>query len=84
MSRYELWIAGCLTASAACSLLILYLRRPKEGNIQLPGHIRHIAGSNEPYHENDPFDVTKPEDTIDGYPIGEEAFWARVRFSNPF
>ena len=27
----------------------------------------------------DPFDVTEPEDLVDGQPVDEERFWNRVR-----
>jgi len=78
MPRFQFEIAIVLAVSIACSLAVFYLTRPEEGKIQLP---THVESSEEAYHGPDPFDVTKPEDIIDGYPIGADAFWARVRWS---
>ena len=30
----------------------------------------------------DPYDVTKPEDLVDGKPLDEERFWKRVRLTS--
>jgi hypothetical protein len=29
----------------------------------------------------DPFDVSTPEDVVDGFPVGEAKFWARVHLA---
>lgn len=75
MPRSQLQIAAVLAFSAGASLVVFLLTRSKEGKIQLPSHVNE---ENE-YAEHDPFDVTKPEDVMDGYPIAEEKFWRRVR-----
>ena len=65
-------IVLCCSALVSAAVFA-YDARPKEGKVQLPtyddGELEYI---------DDPFDVTKPEDTIDGYPIREHEFWARV------
>lgn len=74
MPRFQLEVAIALAASVPCSLLFWFIARPTEPQIELPTH----AEGDEPL-QKDPFDVTKPEDIVDGYPIKEEAFWAKVR-----
>ncbi|KZT01063.1 multidrug resistance-associated ABC transporter [Laetiporus sulphureus 93-53] len=71
MPPYQLPVAITLAGAAACSLIVFLIFRPKGGKIQLP--------ISEEVPERDPFDVTKPEDRIDGYPVNEEAFWYRMR-----
>ncbi|KAJ6595567.1 multidrug resistance-associated ABC transporter [Mycena vulgaris] len=72
MPLYQLEIAVALGISAFFSGVFLFLNRPTEGKIQLPIHAE--ADTYE-----DAFDVTKPEDLVDGYPIDGDAFWARIR-----
>jgi hypothetical protein len=74
MPRFQLPIAVALVVSVVTSLLTFYLTRAKEGRIQLP---THTAVADEP-NERDIFDVTRPEDVADGYPIDAESFWIRV------
>lgn len=75
MPEYQLPIAGVLAVTAVGSLVVLYLERPSVGGgkIQLPTH-----GEDEDSLLRDPFDVTKPEDAIDGYPINEGEFWNKA------
>ncbi|KAJ7240591.1 multidrug resistance-associated ABC transporter [Mycena rebaudengoi] len=75
MPLYQFEIAVGLAASAVCSGAFLLLNRPSEGKIQLP----LLADSDPAHYEDDPFDVTRPEDIIDGYPIDGDAFWAKIR-----
>ena len=64
-----------LCCSALVSAAVFaYEARPKDRQVQLPTY-----DDGEREHVDDPFDVTKPEDIIDGYPIREEEFWAKVR-----
>jgi hypothetical protein len=74
MPQYQLPIAGVLAASTLASLVVFFLTRTPEGKVQLP--IRVQDGDLVPAH--DAFDVTKPEDIVDGYPIDEDKFWTRV------
>ncbi|KAJ7108814.1 multidrug resistance-associated ABC transporter [Mycena epipterygia] len=76
MSRYQLEIAIALNASAVCSAVLFYLNRTTEGKIQLPVHADR---TDEIYPDGDPFDVMTPEDLLDGYPLDEAKFWARMR-----
>ncbi|KAJ7131700.1 multidrug resistance-associated ABC transporter [Mycena crocata] len=71
MPLYQLEIAVALAATALCSSVSFYVNRPAEGKIQLPLH------SEETYE--DAFDVAKPEDLLDGYPIDADAFWAKIK-----
>ncbi|KAJ7602857.1 hypothetical protein DFH06DRAFT_1396471, partial [Mycena polygramma] len=76
MLRYQLEVAVALSVSAVSSLLLLFLNRAKEGKIRLADD---ADGSEEIYPDGDPFDITTAEDLVDGYPIEEEAFWAKMR-----
>lgn len=73
MPQYQLEVAILLVASAACSLGVFYLTQPKEGQIKLSVDDGYEHGT-----QPDPFDVTKPEDMIDGHTLDEHAFWAKV------
>lgn len=73
MPLYQLPIAAVLAASAVTSFAAFLGTQPTEGKIRL------TEGDDE---QNDAFDVTKPEDIIDGYPIDEQGFWSRVRQGN--
>ncbi|EJC98304.1 multidrug resistance-associated ABC transporter [Fomitiporia mediterranea MF3/22] len=78
MPRYQLEVAIVLCCSALLSAAVFALqRRPKEGAIKLPLYDDgELIGATE---SDDPFNVTKPEDVIDGYPIREEEFWRKIR-----
>ncbi|KAG6829812.1 hypothetical protein H0H87_010041 [Tephrocybe sp. NHM501043] len=79
--QFEVWIT--LTTVAFGSGTIFFLSRPKEGKIQLPIH-----GTTEELAEetsaHDPFDVTKPEDVVDGYPIDGDEFWSKMKWRKTF
>ncbi|KAJ7147015.1 multidrug resistance-associated ABC transporter, partial [Mycena epipterygia] len=81
MPRYQLEIAIALNASAVCSAVLFYLNRTTEGKIQLPVHADR---TDEIYPDGDPFDVITPEDLLDGYPLDETKFWARMRIRKIF
>ena len=74
MPDFQLPVAASLAASAVCSLGVYALSGPTEGKVQLPVVSQDVDG--EPL--KDPFDVTKPEDYVDGTPLNEAAFWAQV------
>ena len=74
--QLEVGIVLCCCALFSASVF-LWQRRPEEGAVKLPIHNdEELDGAIE---SDDPFDVTKPEDVIDGYPIREEEFWRKVR-----
>ncbi|KAI0040180.1 ATP-binding cassette transporter [Auriscalpium vulgare] len=75
MPRFQLAVAIALASAAVLSVGFLWLLRPKEGKVQLP-----VTTDGEDQYEHDAFDVTQPEDIVDGEPIDEQAFWARNRF----
>ena len=70
MLRFQLPISIGLVTSVVTSLIAFYLTRTKEGKIQL-------LMANE-QNERDFFDIIRPEDVTDGYPIDGESFWKRV------
>jgi hypothetical protein len=75
MFRFQLEVAIALVTSAFSSLgRSIFTGKKAEGTIQLPVHVE------EDQHDtlHDPFDVTKPEDVVHGYPIDAEGFWTRV------
>ncbi|KDR79985.1 hypothetical protein GALMADRAFT_242167 [Galerina marginata CBS 339.88] len=80
MLRLQLPIAIVLGVSAAASCIFFFFTQTEEGKIQLPRHVE--AEDDVPQH--DPFDVTKPQDVNDGFPIEEEQFWTRMRWRKIF
>ncbi|KAF8231139.1 hypothetical protein L208DRAFT_1459361 [Tricholoma matsutake] len=58
-----------LGISACDSLLAFYLTCEKTGKLQLPTNVEESEDG------HDPFDVTTPEDVIDGYPTNTDTFW---------
>ena len=76
MPIFQLPVAVTLASSALLSLAIRGLSASKwdNGNIALPVTLDDPL---EP--RSDPFDVTLPEDIIDGEPIDETSFWLNVR-----
>ncbi len=71
MPRSQFQVAIALVACEVLSALLLVVVKPDEGKIKLP------VVQDDPLE--DPFDVTKPEDVVDGEPVDEVKFWARVR-----
>lgn len=84
MPSFEFEISVVLVVFAFVSLVALWITREKEGSVKLPTHVGDEGvvgggGDEDAYVPVvDPFDVTKPEDLIDGYPIDGEGFWKRV------
>ena len=74
MPSFQLSVAVTLASSALLSFAVRGFSASKRGKIALP------AALNDPLeHRHDPFDVTAPEDIIDGEPIDETRFWLNVR-----
>jgi hypothetical protein len=74
MSLFQLPVAVALASSALLSLAVRSLSASNWGKIALPVTL------NDPLEpRRDPFDVTSPEDIIDGEPIDETSFWLNVR-----
>lgn len=85
MPQYQLFVAIALIVAAACSFAINILSR-QEGQIKLP--VYNDANEDDEgllpsVDSKDPFDVTKAEDFLDGYPLHEEGFWKKVRLLTP-
>lgn len=74
MPLFQLPIAVTLATSAFLSLAFRNLSASKRGKIALP-----LTSDGPLESRHDPFDVTTPEDIIDGEPIDETSFWANVR-----
>ena len=79
MPSFQLPVAVTLASCALLSLAVRGISASKWGKIALPVTL------NDPLEpQRDPFDVTSPEDIIDGEPIDETSFWLNVRpFSYP-
>ena len=77
MPLFQLPVAAILASSAILSLAYRHFSASKRGKIALP---LTSESPLEPRH--DPFDVTSPEDIIDGEPVDETSFWVNVR--SPF
>ncbi|KAL5499202.1 hypothetical protein ACEPAH_1720 [Sanghuangporus vaninii] len=78
MPRFQLEVDIVLCCAALLSAVIYVVQsRPKEGAVKLP--IYEDSELNDAAEFDDPFNVTKPEDVIDGYPIREGEFWSKIR-----
>ncbi|OAX34300.1 multidrug resistance-associated ABC transporter [Rhizopogon vinicolor AM-OR11-026] len=76
MPPHQLLLAEALVGAAILSSFTLFLARSQQQKIHLPT-IQDASLADDV--DQDPFDVTKPEDFIDGEPIDEDAFWAKMR-----
>ncbi|KAI0641508.1 multidrug resistance-associated ABC transporter [Trametes meyenii] len=74
MPGYQLHVAVALAAALAISLGTWLFAGPQDNKDALP-----IFAEGEEGLARDPFDVTTPEDFIDGTPIDAERFWAKMR-----
>jgi hypothetical protein len=74
MPLFQFPVAITLATSALLSLVLFGWSTLKQGGIALP-----IASDGPLESRHDPFDVTSPEDIIDGEPIDEAKFWVNVR-----
>ncbi|KAG6885741.1 hypothetical protein C0993_010568 [Termitomyces sp. T159_Od127] len=79
MPHFQLEVCIALAAAGLGSGGLLYFNRPQEGKIQLPVYTALEADADETLG-HDPFDVTTPEDVVDGFPIDGDAFWAKMRW----
>lgn len=81
MPQFQLPVAIVLAVAAALSALLLIAVKPDEGKVNLPQAFEDDS-------LQDPFDVSEPEDVVDGEPVDEVRFWAKVRVtvirSRPF
>ena len=71
MPHFQLEVVVALLACSLLSAVSIVFSSPDEGKIKLP----HFA---EDSALQDPFDVTKPEDIVDGEPVDEANFWAKA------
>ncbi|KZO97554.1 multidrug resistance-associated ABC transporter [Calocera viscosa TUFC12733] len=83
--------AVTLASGVLLSAIILLLSRPRTGQIRLPTHTAtasngHGHDSGEPEfltegleEKQDLFDVSRPEDLVDGTPVDEDEFWQKTK-----
>ncbi|TFK92526.1 multidrug resistance-associated ABC transporter [Polyporus arcularius HHB13444] len=72
-ARYQLHVAIALTVTLSASLISYLASGTNEKRTALPTFAEGEGLT------RDPFDVTKPEDFIDGTPVDEDDFWKRMR-----
>ncbi|KAF7795628.1 hypothetical protein EIP86_006793 [Pleurotus ostreatoroseus] len=77
MPLFQVQVAIVLVACEVFSALLLIAVKPDEGKVKLPQVVEDES-------LQDPFDVTKPEDIVDGEPVDEDKFWARMRLRKLF
>ncbi len=73
MLSYQLETSIFLAVSVSISSFALYTTSSGVGNIKLPQYDNY-----DPQSEEDPFNVTSPNDFVDGQPIDEDVFWKEV------
>jgi len=79
--NFQLPVAVTLTGTGLLSLAFRGLSASERGKISLP----IISDADGPLESRpDAFDVTKPEDIIDGEPINEAGFWINVSYSSNY
>ncbi|TFK48986.1 P-loop containing nucleoside triphosphate hydrolase protein [Heliocybe sulcata] len=77
MLRFQLQVAVSLAVATVGSLGFLWYYGTgdyEEGKVRLP-----VYSDGEEELQSDPFNITKPEDLIDGYPVDEQGFWNKMR-----
>ncbi|KAI0754233.1 multidrug resistance-associated ABC transporter [Daedaleopsis nitida] len=74
MPDYQLPVAIALAVTLVGSLTTYAWSAKDAGKTALP-----TFAEGEEALARDPFDVTKPEDLVDGTPVDEDAFWKRMR-----
>ncbi|KAI0331721.1 multidrug resistance-associated ABC transporter [Cubamyces sp. BRFM 1775] len=74
MPEYQLHVAIALAIVCSTSLGLFILAGPKDQKDALPTFMEGQEGL-----ARDPFDVTTPEDLVDGIPVDEHRFWTRMR-----
>ncbi|CAK5268423.1 unnamed protein product [Mycena citricolor] len=83
MAPYDIYVASALDAIALFSATLLGISRwrsaRREGKIKLPVSDGVQNGNNPGVQRYDPFDVTTPEDVLEGYPLEEESFWDGIK-----
>ncbi|KAH9036170.1 ATP-binding cassette transporter [Lactarius pseudohatsudake] len=72
--NFQLPVAATLAGTGLLSLALRGLSASEQGKIALP-----ITSDGPLESRPDPFDVTSPEDIIDGEPIDEASFWANAK-----
>lgn len=77
MHRFELAFSILSVIAAVCSALRYVAIRPKSIALDLSEDYEPLEGGDD--SRRDPFDILQYEDTIDGIPVGAEAFWKRMR-----
>ncbi|KAG2142476.1 multidrug resistance-associated ABC transporter [Suillus clintonianus] len=77
MPPYQLLLAEALVGGATISCFALFLAQSQQQKIRLP--TTQDASLANDVNQDDPFNVTKPEDFINGEPIDEDAFWFKMR-----
>ncbi|KAG2156756.1 multidrug resistance-associated ABC transporter [Suillus bovinus] len=77
MPPYQLLLAEALVGATLLSSFALFLVHSQQRKIRLPTtQDASLVGD---LNQDDPFNVTKPEDCKDGEPIDEDAFWFKMR-----
>lgn len=84
MLQFQLIVAIVLATVVLCSAALFFWLSPpnRTGKIVLPTAIEDDAFQQQLSDDTDPFLVTKPEDFVDGTPVNEDRFWARVGYTN--
>ncbi|OAX31449.1 hypothetical protein K503DRAFT_860742, partial [Rhizopogon vinicolor AM-OR11-026] len=76
MPPYQFLLAEVLVGTTILSSFTLFFTGSQQQKIHLPT-VQDASLADDV--DQDPYNVTKPEDFIDGEPIDEDAFWAKMR-----
>ncbi|KAF8609600.1 multidrug resistance-associated ABC transporter [Ceratobasidium sp. AG-I] len=77
---YQLVASVALDVTAASSAVIFVISKPKR--LELPISEDNVERERSAHEtQKDPFDIVTGDDVIDGYPLDEDAFWAKTKVS---
>ena len=78
MLPFKLGFSVVLLVTVVFSAVILYFTRPRQVKLDLDGGNEPL-GAGSDGARRDPFDILRPDDTVDGYPILPERFWKQMQ-----
>ncbi len=84
MPRFQFETSVALMVCVVGSGVVTWFVSEKEGKIRLPMHAEDERPASGFVAEADPFNVTTPEDIVDGYPVDADEFWKRVSAEGVF
>lgn len=83
MLPFKLAFSIVLLVIGLLSVGILYYTQPRRIKLDSNGEYEPLRCGSDGVRP-DPFDITGPEDAVDGYPVEPQKFWKRMRLVKSF